>query len=166
MKTGLFGGTFDPPHLAHVAVAEAALSFADLDRVIWIPAADPPHRDAPDASAQHRFKMVELVVAENDRFEVSDIEARRHGPSYTVETIRLLEQALGNDEVFLIIGGDSLRSFHTWREPEAILDSVRLLAGASRRYFRFFICLLKLRASVFFLFFHPFASLFGTPSGV
>jgi nicotinate-nucleotide adenylyltransferase len=127
MKTGLFGGTFDPPHLAHLAIAESALSFVSLDRVVWIPAAVPPHRKPPVASPEQRLDMVKLAIADDDRFEVSDIELRRTGTSYTVDTIQQLQQGSETGELFLIIGGDSLRSFHTWYKPEVILESIQLI---------------------------------------
>ena len=80
MRIGLFGGTFDPPHLAHLAVAESARSFEKLDKVIWVPASEPPHRERkPFATPQQRLAMTRLAIEGNDRFEVSDVELRRDG---------------------------------------------------------------------------------------
>ncbi len=134
MKIGLFGGTFDPPHIAHLAVAESARSFAKLDRVIWIPASQPPHRTGkPVASALQRLEMTRLSVNGNNAFEVSDIEQRRDGKSYTVDTIREIRTENPQDELFLIVGGDSLRTFHTWRDPAGILALAKLVVFARYR---------------------------------
>ena len=129
MRIGLFGGTFDPPHLAHLAVAESARSFVKLDKVIWIPASEPPHRERrPFASSLQRLEMTRLAIEGNDQFEVSDIELQRNGKSYTVDTLQLVKDLYPRDELFLIMGGDSLRSFHTWREPSVILGLAELIA--------------------------------------
>ena len=134
MKIGLFGGTFDPPHCAHLAVAEAARSFVDLDRIIWIPAGVPPHRpDEPVAPAEHRLEMTRLAVSDNDAFEVSEIELEREGKSFMFETVAEMTSRFPDDELFLIVGGDSLRTFPTWRNPEEILARVRLIAFARDR---------------------------------
>jgi nicotinate-nucleotide adenylyltransferase len=125
--TGLLGGTFDPPHLGHLALAqEAALRF-DLDRVVFIPSRLPPHK-RPDGITpfEHRIEMVRLAVAGNPSFEVADMEPNR-GPSFT---IRLLERARGlyPDPVF-IIGLDSLIELPTWRDYPAFLDLAAFVAG-------------------------------------
>lgn len=129
----VFGGSFSPPHNAHVAVAEAALDAvengAENGRVLWMPAATPPHKqdDANLISAEHRLAMVRLATAGNSRFEVSDLEIRRGAVSYTVDTLRVLKEEHPETELALLIGGDSLAEFATWREPEAILEMAKLL---------------------------------------
>lgn len=134
MKIGLFGGTFDPPHLAHLAVAESARSFVKLDKVIWMPASEPPHRERrPFASSPQRLEMTRLAIDGNDQFVLSDIELQRDGKSYTVDTLRQVKGLYPQDDLYLIVGGDSLRSFHTWREPAAILELARLIAFARDR---------------------------------
>ena len=128
MRIGLFGGTFDPPHLAHLEVAESTRLFAQLDRVIWMTAGDPPLRQhGPFASALHRLEMTRLEIAGNPAFEVSGWEVGRVGRSYTIQTVRYLSDQHPDDELFLILGGDSLRSFHRWREPYEILGLAKLL---------------------------------------
>ena len=134
---GLFGGSFNPPHVGHLAVAEACADAAGLDAVVWMPAATPPHkRDDPAlAPAAVRLEMVRAAVAGNDRFRVSDLEVRRadatssrpagSAPSYTVDALRAL--AAGGDDWALIVGGDSLASFAGWREPREIVRLARLL---------------------------------------
>ena len=125
---GLFGGSFNPPHLAHLVIAELVREQFQLDRILWIPNYLSPLKRPEDvASVDHRLAMTRLAIADNDRFEVSDVEARRAGVSYTVETIRLLQERHPDVEFHLIVGSDSLESFSAWHEPEEILTRVRLL---------------------------------------
>ena len=128
----VFGGSFNPPHNAHVAVAEAALNSVENSRVLWTPAATPPHKqdDVDLASAEHRLAMVRLATAGNGRFEVSDLEIRRGDVSYTVDTLRALKEERSEAELAVLIGGDSLADFPRWREPKAILEMARLLVYA------------------------------------
>ena len=127
MVTGIFGGSFNPPHVGHLALAEACAEAAGLDRVLWIPAAVSPHKvgAAGMAPAEARLAMVRAAIAGNDRFEVSDLEIARGDVSYTVDTLRQLREA--HDDLALILGGDSLRGFPSWREPEAIARLARLV---------------------------------------
>ena len=132
-RLGIFGGSFNPPHLAHLAVAEAAGHQLGLRRVLWIPAATAPHkRGHPDtASAHDRLHLTRLATAGNPRFAVSDAEIARGGVSYTADTLRTLasREALASREdeeqagrrFVLIMGGDSLAYFPQWREPDAIV---------------------------------------------
>src|SRR5690606_21131049 len=104
MKVGLFGGSFNPPHLAHLIVAELVREQFGLDQVLWIPALIPPHkRESRLASAEHRLEMTRLAVASNPAFAVSDLELRRSGVSYTVDTVRTLQTANPSVSYFLII---------------------------------------------------------------
>lgn len=129
MRLGLFGGTFDPPHVGHLALAEACREGAGLDRVIWIPAAVNPHkRGRSQTPAADRLAMVRAATESHDQFEVSDLEIEREGVSYTVDTLREIARQRPEDELFWIVGGDSLASFPTWREPEAISALAHLLA--------------------------------------
>ncbi|GAC1504999.1 MAG: nicotinate-nucleotide adenylyltransferase [Candidatus Dormibacteraceae bacterium] len=120
LRVGVFGGTFDPIHLGHIAAAEAATDCADLDRVLFVPSAQPPHRDAAQAPAEDRLEMSKLAVDGDPRFEVSDVEVKRGGASYTSDTLRELHRALPEDELFLILGWDAARLFHTWHQPEQV----------------------------------------------
>ena len=126
-STGVFGGSFNPPHVGHLAVAEACREGAGLDHVLWVPAATPPHKvgDASLAPATTRLRMVEAAIRENDTFSASDIEIARGEVSYTVDTLRALSQE--HDDLMLIVGGDSLREFPSWREPQAITELARLV---------------------------------------
>ncbi|MEM1056336.1 MAG: nicotinate-nucleotide adenylyltransferase [Bacteroidota bacterium] len=129
MRLGLFGGSFDPPHIGHLAVAEACREDARLDRVVWIPAAVSPHKQGrtrtPDVA---RLAMVRAAVERHPDFEVSDVEIAREGVSYTVETLRALAEAHPDDDLAWIVGGDSLASFATWRDPREILRLAELIA--------------------------------------
>lgn len=122
---GILGGTFDPIHLGHLAAARAAMDCQHLDRVLFIPTGVPPHRPATVADAKHRIEMCRLAIDGEKRFEVSDIEVRRHGVSYTVDTMRELRQLYPNDELFLILGWDAAKLFSSWHEP----GEVRRLAS-------------------------------------
>jgi len=115
MKTGILGGTFNPIHNAHLRVAETVRDRLALDRIIFIPAATPPHKELAGAiSFEHRKNMVELAIADNAHFAVSDIEQQRGGRSYTVDTLRELRQSSPHDELFFIIGSDSFLEISTW----------------------------------------------------
>jgi nicotinate-nucleotide adenylyltransferase len=127
-RVGIFGGSFSPPHVAHLAVAEAARDQVGLDRVVWIPAATPPHKQRLDLpAAEHRLAMTRLAVADNEAFVVSDLEIERAGVSYTVETVRALQEAYPDVALHLLVGGDSFAQFGTWVEPEEIARRVPLV---------------------------------------
>ena len=129
MSIALFGGSFNPPHIGHLAVAEACADAAGLDRVLWMPAATAPHKqDDPSlASAEDRLAMVQRAIEGNPRFEASDLEIRRGGVSYTLETIRQLADLYPGEDLALILGGDSLSYFPSWRSPRQILELARLI---------------------------------------
>jgi nicotinate-nucleotide adenylyltransferase len=124
-RIGILGGTFDPPHIGHLVVAQDAIESLCLDRLLVVPAARPPHRDAvldPDT----RFELVRLAFDGDDRIEVSDLEMVRRGPSWTVDTVDWVHRELDPGVLFLIVGADQLESFREWREPERILSLARL----------------------------------------
>lgn len=123
LRLGVFGGTFDPPHIGHVAVAREVAERLGLERLLWMPAGVPPHKpDQPVTPAPLRLEMTRAAAAGEPLFEVSDLEIRRAGPSYTVDTLRELRRAHPPAEIFLILGADQLRTFADgWREPETIL---------------------------------------------
>ncbi len=121
MRLGVVGGTFDPVHLGHLAVARAALDCVPLDRVLLVPAAVPPHRREAVASAQDRLEMCRLAIAGDSRLEVSDREVRRPGPSFTVDTLAELARERPGDQLYLVLGWDAAREIRTWREPDRVL---------------------------------------------
>jgi nicotinate-nucleotide adenylyltransferase len=121
MKVGILGGSFDPIHFGHLRAAENAREALDLDLVLFVPAALPPHKAARDlAPAEDRLAMVRLAVASNGAFSPSELELRREGPSYTVDTVEALAQERPGDELFLVVGSDTLPEMGTWREPQRL----------------------------------------------
>lgn len=120
MRVGVLGGTFDPIHLGHLAAAEAAIACAELEKVLIMPSAQPPHRPGAIASAEQRLAMCRLAVEGRPRLEVSDVEVRHGGLSYTVGTLAELKRQAPQDELFLILGWDAAALFSTWREPARV----------------------------------------------
>ncbi len=122
MRIGIYGGTFDPIHLGHLILAEACREACDLDRVWFVVAGRPPHKPRGRTDANHRVEMTRLAVAGHPHFEVSDRETRRPGPHYSVETLAAIHQDHPADDLFFLIGGDSLIDLPQWREPGRILQ--------------------------------------------
>jgi len=139
---GILGGTFNPPHLAHLLCASEARWQLGLDRVLLVPAGVPPHKPmADEPGIEHRLMMcARAVQGQEDWLAVSDIEARREGPSYTVDTLEEINASRPGDKLTFIVGGDMAWSLPTWRDPEAILGLARLAvaerAGARREEIR------------------------------
>jgi len=133
VRTGILGGTFNPPHLGHLICAQEAYLQLELDRVTLIPARIPPHkRVEEEPGPDHRLELCRAAVGGDDRFDVSDLEIVREGPSYTVDTLELLHSREPETELFLIVGGDIAAGLPRWREPERVL-SLATLAVAGRR---------------------------------
>lgn len=130
VNVGILGGTFDPVHAGHLSIANAAVDQAGLERVLFIPAGHPRLKQAePAASIDQRLEMVRLATDGNPRFQVCDIESRRSGPTYSVETLVELSTKLdAGTELFFILGMDVLAQFHLWKDPERMLELCRLLA--------------------------------------
>ena len=135
-RVGVLGGTFDPVHRGHLEIAGSAMNKASLDRVIFIPAAQPRLKPGePSADQWQRLEMLRLAVADTSCFEVSDIEFHRPGPTLTVETLRELRENLrGNAELWFILGLDVLARFEQWVEPEGVVELARLLAVSRPGY--------------------------------
>jgi len=126
-RMGIFGGTFDPPHVGHLLIAEWAREQLGLERVIFVPSGTPPHKlSRARSSAPSRLAMTRLAVHGNPAFEVSALETRRRGPSFTIDTVRVFRRAHEHSRLYLIIGADSLDEFHTWRDPDSIASEVTL----------------------------------------
>ena len=127
MRVGIFGGTFDPVHVGHLAIARAALDSAHLDRVLFVPARRSPLKTtAPVASEADRLAMLEAAVKDEPRFSVSRVELEREGPSFTVDTLNALR---GEGELALILGSDALADLPKWRSPERIRQLATLLVA-------------------------------------
>lgn len=128
MKTGLMGGTFNPVHYAHLRVAEEAREMCGLDRIIFIPAADPPHKPlAGEVSFHQRCEMVKLAIAGNPFFEFSDIEGQRSGKSYSIDTISAFKEGQPEDRLFFIIGSDSFLEIGLWHRYADIFNNCSLI---------------------------------------
>ena len=133
MKIGIYGGTFNPPHLGHMAAARDVTEALGLDRLILIPDRTPPHKELPagSATAQQRLEMTKLAADRLElgkRVEVSDLELRRTGKSYTVDTLTELKKAHPKDELWLLMGTDMFLTFHQWYQPERICQLANLVA--------------------------------------
>jgi nicotinate-nucleotide adenylyltransferase len=119
---GILGGTFNPPHIGHLVCAQEARQQLGLDHVVLMPVAVPPHKEiAADPGAAVRLELCRLAAEAADGVQVSDLELRRGGPSYTVDTLRLVHAHAPQDALTFIVGGDMARSLPTWREPEEVL---------------------------------------------
>jgi nicotinate-nucleotide adenylyltransferase len=127
-RIGVFGGAFDPIHIGHLAIAEAAREACRLDAVLFIPTGAAPHKPRGRASAEDRYAMTVLATGPNPRFHVSRVEIDRPGRSYTVDTLRGLHEAYPRADFVLIMGADMAADFPHWREPDAILALAEVAA--------------------------------------
>jgi nicotinate-nucleotide adenylyltransferase len=123
LRVGILGGAFNPPHIGHLVCAQEALVQLELERVVFMPVGQAPHRELEhDPGPEVRLELVELAVADDPRFGVSRLEVDRSGPSYTADTLRELREQSPGDEPFLILGGDQAAALSSWREPESVLS--------------------------------------------
>jgi len=126
---GIFGGTFDPPHVGHLILAESVCDALNLSQVLFVPAADPPHKhNLSITPIQHRLAMLQTAIAGNPRFAISDVDLARPGPHYTADTLRILREQHPNATLYFLLGGDSLYDLPTWREPDEIIAQAKLAA--------------------------------------
>lgn len=130
------GGTFNPIHFAHLMSAEQVRDGLNYDKILFVPAARPPHKSQPDmVSAEHRYQMVKLATAQNPYFDVSRIELDRNGPSYTIQTLKLLRQTLKEiTELAWIIGADSLIEYKIWKDFDDVLKLCTLVVTTRPNY--------------------------------
>jgi nicotinate-nucleotide adenylyltransferase len=124
VRIGIFGGTFDPIHYGHLRVAEEAKESFALNRILFIPSANPPHKERGSVSSvDHRLKMVQMAIACNDAFEASDLECRRPGASYSVETLHILREAeMADTSFYFIVGLDAFLEIDTWRSYAELFE--------------------------------------------
>jgi nicotinate-nucleotide adenylyltransferase len=123
LRVGILGGVFNPPHVGHLVCAQEALVQLELEKVVFVPVGQAPHRELEsDPGAEARLEMVELAAGDDARFAVSRAELDRPGPSYTADTLRELREKAPGDEIFLILGGDQAAALPDWHEPETVLS--------------------------------------------
>ena len=132
-RIGIFGGTFDPPHIGHLILADEALTQLSLDRLLWVLTPNPPHkRDQAITRLALRLEMLEAVISQDQRFEISHIDMDRQGPHYALDTVNLLAEKLPGAQLVYLIGGDSLRDLPHWHEPQRFINALFAL-GVMRR---------------------------------
>lgn len=136
MKIGIYGGAFNPIHYGHLRTAEEIFELLGLDKVLFVPSGRPPF-DKPDLEdANHRYNMVKIALKGNQHFKLSDIEMRRRGRAYSVDTIKRLEKEFKGDELFFIMGIDAFLDLPKWKEPERLINLTNLVI-MSRPHFKF-----------------------------
>jgi nicotinate-nucleotide adenylyltransferase len=125
---GIFGGTFDPPHLGHLILAAEACNQLHLERLLWVLTPEPPHKlDKNITPIQHRSDMLHVAIAGNPCFELSTVDIDRQGPHYAIDTVRILSEQQPGVEWTYLIGGDSLKDLHTWQNPHELVRAVATL---------------------------------------
>jgi nicotinate-nucleotide adenylyltransferase len=133
VRIGIFGGTFDPPHVGHLILAGEAASQLKLARLLWVLTPDPPHKlNKVVPPAEQRLELVKAEIEGEPAFELSRVDLDRRGPHYAVDTLQLLAAAYPDDELVYLMGGDSLRDLPTWYRPHALLEACAML-GVMRR---------------------------------
>lgn len=133
-RLGIFGGTFDPPHMGHLILAEEAFHQLGLDRVLWVLTPDPPHKQGhPVVSLENRLEMLQAALGEHPNFEISRVEIERPSPYYAVDTVRILKEQQPQARIIYLMGGDSLRDLPTWKKPQEFADRCDGI-GVMRRY--------------------------------
>jgi len=135
MKIGILGGTFNPVHIGHLILAEEAREKLKLDKILFIPTAIPPHKDSSNiAPASDRLKMLRLAIKGNKFFGVCDIEIKRKGRSFTIDTLKELKAQYGQDELYFIIGSDLLKYLNEWKDLSQIVKMVNFVAATRPGY--------------------------------
>lgn len=131
----IFGGTFDPIHYGHLLVAEQVYDSIAVDKVLFIPAGDPPHKtNSCITDARHRYRMVELAIEGNENFLLSDYELKKRGKSYTADTLRYFKKNKIAEKLYFVIGADSLLEIFNWREPEYLLQNANFVVVSRPGY--------------------------------
>jgi nicotinate-nucleotide adenylyltransferase len=126
-RIGILGGTFDPPHIGHLILAEYAREALDLKRLLFVPAADPPHkRDENKAPVEHRLALLERTIATNDHFQISHVDIDRPGPHYSLDMVRIIGEAYPDAELYFVMGGDSLHDLPKWHRPADLIQLCKL----------------------------------------
>jgi nicotinate-nucleotide adenylyltransferase len=126
-RIGILGGTFDPPHIGHLILAEYALDALRLNRVLFVPAADPPHKqDEEKIPIAHRLAMLKLAIEGQERFEISRVDIDRPGPHYSLDMVQIIQRQHPDAELYFIMGGDSLHTLPKWHRPAEFIQQAKL----------------------------------------
>lgn len=133
-KVAVIGGAFDPIHYGHLAAAQTVYENFYVDRVVLMPLGDAPHKNMSSTTADERFKMVMAAVSDNPAFAVSDMEIRRSGKTYTVDTVEQIKSINPNIDIYFVMGADELESIDTWRQPQKIFSLCRVIAVSRPGY--------------------------------
>ena len=130
MKICIFGGTFDPPHIGHLLIAQTVCEVENFDKILFVPAYSPPHKNQI-TNIEHRINMVEIAILDNPKFEYSDVDVIRKGTSYTFDTIVDIKKRMNvsKDEIYYLIGSDSLIDFKNWKKPRKILREAKVIVA-------------------------------------
>jgi nicotinate-nucleotide adenylyltransferase len=126
MKIGILGGSFNPVHIGHLLVAEDIIEKLKLDKIIFIPAYDPPHKKNL-LNFERRWQMLKMAIAKNPLFELSGIEKQRSGKSFTIDTLRELKKQYPKDKLFFIMGTDQFAELSTWKEPDKLFQLAEII---------------------------------------
>ncbi len=128
-RLGIFGGTFNPPHIGHIHIASEALNGAMLDKMLFVPCGNPPHKRVEgDATPKHRFEMTQIAISNYPKFEITDLEIRSSEYSYTAKTLELLKGIYPGSRLCFVVGGDSLRDMESWYQPQKIFQLSEIVA--------------------------------------
>ncbi|OYD13730.1 hypothetical protein CH333_10220 [candidate division WOR-3 bacterium JGI_Cruoil_03_44_89] len=127
MRLGIFGGTFNPPHTAHLIGAELVMDEFHLDRILFVPTHIPPHKEQPEVPSAVRLKMLHIAIKNNPSFQLLDLEVKRREVSYTIDTVRELMAENERDSLYLIMGTDQAEEFGGWKEPETLLTLLEFI---------------------------------------
>lgn len=129
MRIGILGGTFNPPHLGHLILAQEVGQKIELDKIFFVPTNIAPHKERDEVGAQHRFNMLALAIDGQHQFQIKDWELRRGGVSYTIDTIRVLREEFPYDELFLIVGSDLARTMDSWKDYQEVRKNVKVVVA-------------------------------------
>jgi nicotinate-nucleotide adenylyltransferase len=133
IRIGLFGGTFDPPHIGHLILSAEANAQLGLDRLLWVLTPNPPHKQGrPITSLDHRLAMVKLAISGEERFELSDVEMDRPGPHFALDTVKILAAQNPSADLVYLMGGDSLRDLPSWKRPSNLVAALNSIAVMRR----------------------------------
>ncbi|MBU2266201.1 MAG: nicotinate (nicotinamide) nucleotide adenylyltransferase, partial [Candidatus Omnitrophica bacterium] len=133
-KIGILGGTFNPPHIGHLILAQEVYQKLGLDKILFIPTNLAPHKESRNVSGRHRLNMVKIALGKDRRFKVLDIEIKRGGVSYTIDTVRELKRKYSQADFYLIVGSDLANDFPTWRYFSELKRAVKIVVAKRRAY--------------------------------